>query len=369
MKISVLKERDPLEKRVALVPEITKKLILSGHEIYIETEAGKASLYSDKDYSEVGAKVSNLNQILQESDIILSVNMPPEDILSILRPNTNLVGLLNPYRNKDILKLLAERSINAFSMELVPRISRAQQIDALSSQSNLSGYRAIIIASFLYPKSIPMMMTAAGTVAPAKVFIMGVGVAGLQAIATAKRLGAIVSATDVRRAAAEQCESLGASFIMVDSDEDAEDESGYAKQMSEEFLKKQKKLVAGHIRNQDIIICSALIPGKKAPMLISERETLSMRAGSIIVDMAIEHGGNCELTKPGEIFEVNDIKIVGDLSLIGGIATDASKLYSRNLFSFLELLIDTENKDRVSLNDEVVSATAIVKSGKILSEF
>ena len=369
MKISVLKERDPLEKRVALVPDIAKKLIEKGHEVYIETKAGSASLFSDKTYEDIGAKISSLDQILDNSGILLSVNMPSEDILSDLKPHTNLVGLLSPYRNKDILKILAEKSINAFSMELVPRISRAQQIDALSSQSNLAGYRAIILASSLYSKSMSMMMTAAGTVAPAKVFIMGVGVAGLQAIATAKRLGAIVSATDVRRAAAEHCESLGASFIMVETDEDAEDDSGYAKEMSEEHLKEQRKLVAEHIKNQDIIVCSALVPGKKAPILISEQEALSLKAGSIIVDMAIEYGGNCELSKAGEIIEVNNIKIVGDLSLISGIAHDASNLYSRNLFSFLELLLDPENKDKICLDDEVVSTTSIVKDSKIREDF
>jgi len=365
MKISALKERDSLEKRVALVPEIAKKLISNGHEVLIETGAGTASLFPNETYIEVGAKVSKLSKILEESDIILTVNMPSEDVLSLLKPNTNLIGLLNPHKNKDNLKLLAKRSVNVFSMEFIPRISRAQQIDALSSQSNLAGYRAIILASSLYSKSMPMMMTAAGTIAPSKVFIMGVGVSGLQAIATAKRLGAIVSATDVRKAVAEQCESLGASFIMVDLDEDAEDESGYARQMSEEYLEKQRKLVSGHIKNQDIIICSALIPGKKAPILISEKEVLSMKAGSIIVDMAIENGGNCELTKSGEIVEVNNIKIVGDLSLIAGIAPEASNLYSRNLFSFLELLLDPEDKDKISLEDEVVSATSIVEDRKI----
>ena len=249
-------------------------------------------------------------------------------------------------------------------MELIPRISRAQSMDVLSSQANLAGYRAVITATSLYSKSMSMMMTAAGTVAPAKVFVMGVGVAGLQAIATAKRLGAVVSATDVRRAAAEQCESLGASFIMVEDENDAEDESGYAKEMSKEYQDKQRQLVSDHIKQQDIIICSALIPGKKAPILLDEISTKSMKPGSIIIDMAIERGGNCELSKLDEIVEINGIKVVGDVSLINGISPDASNLFSKNLYSFLDILIDNEN-NTLDFNDEIIKEATVLNNGQV----
>jgi len=368
MIISTLKERKDLEKRVAIVPDVAKKLINDGHSVLIESNAGLESFFSDDLYKEVGAEILSLEDIVGKTDILLSIDLPSEEILSKMKNNSCLVGLLNPFDNLSKFEGMKNKSMSVFSMELIPRITRAQSMDILSSQANLAGYRAIITATSLYSKSMSMMMTAAGTVAPAKVFVMGVGVAGLQAIATAKRLGAIVSATDVRRAAAEQCESLGASFIMVENENDAEDESGYAKEMSEEYKEKQRELISNHIKQQDIIICSALIPGKKAPTLLDKNSIKNMKPGSIIIDMAIERGGNCELSKLGEIIEINGIKVVGDSSLINGIAPDASNLFSKNLYSFLDVLIDKEN-NILNFNDEIIKESSVLYNGQVSDSF
>ena len=368
MIISALKERKDGEKRVAIVPDIAKKLVNEGHQVFIESGAGDQSFFSDETYKESGAEIMHLDDIVKKTDILLVVDLPSEDILSNMKDNSNIVGLLNPYDNQNSFIGFKNKSISAFSMELIPRITRAQSMDVLSSQANLSGYRAVINATSLYSKSMAMMMTAAGTVAPAKVFVMGVGVAGLQAIATAKRLGAVVSATDVRRAAAEQCESLGASFIMVDDENDAEDDSGYAKEMSEDYKEKQRQLISDHVKQQDIIICSALIPGKQAPILLDDNAVKSMKPGSIIIDMAIERGGNCTLSKSGEIVDVNGISIVGDVSLINGISPDASNLFSKNLYAFLDILIDKETKDLV-FDDEIIKDSAITIKGQLSEKF
>ncbi len=368
MIITALKERKDGEKRVAIVPDVAKKLVNEGHQVFIETGAGEKSFFSDDSYKESGAEISNLDDIITRTDILLVVNLPSNDILSKLKDNSNIIGLLNPYDNQESFISLKSKSVSAFSMELVPRITRAQSMDVLSSQANLSGYRAVISATSLYSKSMAMMMTAAGTVAPAKVFVMGVGVAGLQAIATAKRLGAVVSATDVRRAAAEQCESLGASFIMVDDENDAEDDSGYAKEMSEDYKEKQRQLISDHVKQQDIIICSALIPGKQAPILLDDNVVKGMKPGSIIIDMAIERGGNCTLSKSGEIVDVNGISIVGDVSLINGISPDASNLFSKNLYAFLDILVDKETKDLV-FDDEIIKDSAVTIKGQLSEKF
>ena len=368
MIISALKETKQNENRVAIVPDIAKKLVNDGHEVLIEVDAGEKSFFPNQSYIDAGAKISNSDDILNKTDILLTVNLPSDENLSKLKKQSNIIGLLNPYDNKNKFDKFSEKYLSVFSMELIPRITRAQSMDVLSSQANLSGYRAVINATSLYSKSMAMMMTAAGTVAPAKVFIMGVGVAGLQAIATARRLGAVVSATDVRRAAAEQCESLGASFIMVDDENDAEDESGYAKEMSDEYIEKQRKLIADHVKQQDIIICSALIPGKQAPTLLDDNAVKSMKPGSIIIDMAIERGGNCTLSKSGEIVDVNGISIVGDVSLINGISPDASNLFSKNLYAFLDILIDKETKDLV-FEDEIAKDSAIMINGKLSEKF
>ncbi len=368
MIISALKERKDNEKRVAIVPDVAKKIVNDGHQVLIETGAGEQSFFSDKSYIEAGAEILNLDDIISKTDILLVVDLPSDEILSKVKNNSNLIGLLNPYDNQDSFAYFKNKSISAFSMELIPRITRAQSMDVLSSQANLSGYRAVINATSLYSKSMAMMMTAAGTVAPAKVFIMGVGVAGLQAIATAKRLGAVVSATDVRRAASEQCESLGASFIMVDDEDDAEDESGYAKEMSEEYKEKQRQLISDHVKQQDIIICSALIPGKQAPILLDDNAVKSMKPGSIIIDMAIERGGNCTLSKAGEIVDIEGISIVGDISLVNGISPDASNLFSKNLYAFLDILIDKETKNLV-FEDEIAKDASITINGELSEKF
>jgi len=368
MIISALKERNHQEKRVAIVPDVAKKLVNDGHQVLIEAGAGEQSFFSDQSYKNSGAEILNLDDIVSKTDILLVVDLPSDEILSKVKENSNIIGLLNPYDNKDNFVNFKSKSISAFSMELIPRITRAQSMDVLSSQANLSGYRAVINATSLYSKSMAMMMTAAGTVAPAKVFIMGVGVAGLQAIATAKRLGAVVSATDVRRAAAEQCESLGASFIMVDDENDAEDDSGYAKEMSDEYKEKQRQLISDHVKQQDIIICSALIPGKQAPTLLDDDAVKSMKPGSIIIDMAIERGGNCTLSKSGEIVNIDGVSIVGDISLINGISPDASNLFSKNLHAFLDILIDKESKNIV-FDDEILKEAAITINGELSEKF
>ena len=368
MIISALKERKDNEKRVAIVPDVAKKLVNDGHRVLIESGAGERSFFSDKAYLESGAEILTLDDIVSNTDILLVVDLPSDEILSKMKDNSNIVGLLNPYDKGDSFESFEKKSISAFSMELIPRITRAQSMDVLSSQANLSGYRAVINATSLYSKSMAMMMTAAGTVAPAKVFIMGVGVAGLQAIATAKRLGAVVSATDVRRAAAEQCESLGASFIMVEDEDDAEDESGYAKEMSEEYKEKQRQLIADHVRQQDIIICSALIPGKQAPILLDDDAVKSMKPGSIIIDMAIERGGNCTLSQAGEIIDIEGVSIVGDISLINGISPDASNLFSKNLYAFLDILIDKDTKSLV-FDDEIAKDASITINGELSEKF
>ncbi len=368
MIVSALKERKDNEKRVAIVPDVVKKLINDGHQVLIESGAGEQSFFSNEAYIESGAEISSLDDIVLKTDILLVVDLPSDEILSKMKDNSNIVGLLNPYDNNDSFEWFKNKSISAFSMELIPRITRAQSMDVLSSQANLSGYRAVINATSLYSKSMAMMMTAAGTVAPAKVFIMGVGVAGLQAIATAKRLGAVVSATDVRRAAAEQCESLGASFIMVENEDDAEDESGYAKEMSEEYKEKQRQLIADHVKQQDIIICSALIPGKQAPTLLDDDAVKSMKPGSIIIDMAIERGGNCTLSQAGEIIDIEGVSIVGDISLINGISPDASNLFSKNLYAFLDILIDKDTKNLV-FDDEIAKDASITINGELSEKF
>ena len=369
MKIYVLREATNDEKRVALVPDVAKKFVKDGFDVYIEKNAGHLSKFSDEEYSSVGVTIDHSQDLISEADIIFCVRMPNEEIINKIKSKACLIGLLNPYDNLDKLQLLSEKDINAFSMELVPRSPRAQSMDVLSSQSNLAGYKAIINSASIYNRAMPMMMTAAGTIAPAKIFIMGVGVAGLQAIATAKRLGAVVSATDVRRAAGEQCESLGASFIMVDEEEDSEDSGGYAKEMSKDYQERQNKLISDHIKSQDIVICSALIPGKTAPTLLTEEMVKSMKIGSVIVDMAIERGGNCALTEADKNLDIDGVTIIGDMNMIGGLAPDASNLYSRNLHSFLSLFIDLESDQKLNWEDEIVTAINIVKDKSISESF
>jgi NAD(P) transhydrogenase subunit alpha len=370
MKIFIPKE-DSNELRTAISPEVVKKLSGSGHEIFIETNAGSGSNFDDEILIEAGAKIYNDNNQLKTADFIFRVNAPSENEIAIYKEDSILIASLNPYNNIEIIKKLEAQKTISFAMELMPRITRAQSMDVLSSQSNLAGYQAVIEASNIFNKAMPMMMTAAGTIAPAKVMVFGAGVAGLQAIATAKRLGAIVSATDVRMAAKEQVESLGGKFVMVEmeEDEDSETSGGYAKEMSKEFKLKQAELISKTISSQDIVICTALIPGKKAPTLITEEHVKSMKSGSVIIDLAAESGGNCVSTKVGETAVVNGVSIYGASNITSSISQDASALYAKNLFNFFNLLVNQEsNQVDIDWEDEIVVNTLITKDGKIIKE-
>ncbi|MDC0058112.1 Re/Si-specific NAD(P)(+) transhydrogenase subunit alpha [Pelagibacteraceae bacterium] len=370
MQISALKENFNNENRVALTPDAIKLFQRLGLEVLIEDVAGNNSGYPNELYKENGAKIVSRNECLK-ADICLCVKMPNEEDLNKLNEKTLLIGILNPYENKKYFNTLNNKKIISCCMELIPRISRAQSMDVLSSQANLAGYRSVIDAAEQFGKAFPMMMTAAGRVNPAKVMVLGVGVAGLQAIATAKRLGAVVSATDVRSATKEQVESLGGKFIMVEDEESTnlETEGGYAKEMSEEYKKKQAKLIAETIAKQDIVICTALIPGKTAPVLISQEMVESMVSGSVVVDLAVEAGGNCPLSKIGEVVVHKGVKVVGYANMPGRVAKDASALYAKNIFNFLSLIINKEDK-KINLNweDEIVNAVVLTHEGKLRLE-
>lgn len=359
-----------LEPRVALSPETAKKYISFGCEVFVQSGAGKRSHFLDSDYEEVGAKiVSSVNEALSDADIILKVGRPTGEELQQIPSKAIVAAILDPYSDREGLEQLAQSGVAGFAMELMPRITRAQSMDVLSSQSNLAGYKAVIDAAAQFDQAVPMMMTAAGTVPPAKIFIMGAGVAGLQAIATARRLGAIVTATDVRPAAKEQVESLGAKFIAVEDEEfkEAETAGGYAKEMSDEYKKKQAELVANHIGQQNAVITTALIPGRPAPKLITREMVESMKPGSIIVDLAAERGGNCELTEPGKTADHNGVRIFGHLNLAGELSVNASSLYARNLLAFVQTMIDSEKGElAIDWEDEIVQGTLVTRDGKIV---
>src|SRR5205809_3425641 len=367
MKIAVAKEIDPSEPRVAASPDTGKRFKALGAGVAIEPGAGIKSGLPDSEFTAAGATVSA--DALKDADIIIKVKRPEASELSQYKRGALVVAIMDPYGNEAALKTIADSGVAAFAMELMPRITRAQVMDVLSSQANLAGYRAVIEAAEAFGRAFPMMMTAAGTVPAAKVFVMGAGVAGLQAIATARRLGAIVTATDVRPAAKEQVESLGAKFVAVEDDEfkQAETAAGYAKEMSKEYQAKQAALVAEHIKKQDIVVTTALIPGRPAPRLISKEMVTSMRPGSVIVDLAVERGGNCELAKAAEVVDARGVKIVGYRNVPGRIAASASSLYARNLFAFLEILVDKSTKAlAVDWNDEIVKATALTRDGAVI---
>jgi NAD(P) transhydrogenase subunit alpha len=366
--LAVTRERRAGETRVALTPDAVKKLVGLGLSVVVETGAGAASSASDADYTAAGAKIApDAAATLEGADILLKVRGPVEEEIAALKVGAVVVGLLDPHQDRSLVDALARGGVTAFAMEFVPRISRAQAMDALSSQANLAGYRAVIEAAEAYGRVLPMMMTAAGTIAPAKVFVMGAGVAGLQAIATARRLGAVVTATDVRPAAKEQVESLGAKFIAVEDEEfkAAETAAGYAKEMSGEYRAKQAALVSDHIRKQDIVITTALIPGRPAPRLVSAEQVASMRSGSVIVDLAVEQGGNVEGARPDEVVEAGGVKIVGIANLAGRIAADASALYARNLTAFTGLMIDKEGALAPDLDDEILKGALITHGGVV----
>ncbi|WP_310540590.1 Re/Si-specific NAD(P)(+) transhydrogenase subunit alpha [Phenylobacterium sp.] len=368
--IAVTTERRAGETRVAAVPETVKKLIAAGFSVVVESGAGIAAAYPDADYQAAGAEIAkDAAGAIGKADILFKVRAPEAAEIAALKAGAIVVALLNPHMDKDALNAIAAKGATGFAMEFVPRITRAQVMDALSSQANLAGYRAVIEAAEAYGRAMPMMMTAAGTVAAAKVFVMGVGVAGLQAIATARRLGAVVTATDVRPATKEQVESLGAKFLAVEDEEfkNAQTAGGYAKEMSAEYQAKQAALVSSHIAKQDIVITTALIPGRPAPKLVSAEQVASMRPGSILVDLAIEQGGNVVGAKLGEVaVTANGAKILGVANLPGRIATDASALYARNLLAFAGLLLDKEGKLAPDLEDEILKAALVTQGGAVV---
>jgi NAD(P) transhydrogenase subunit alpha len=371
MRIAVPAETEADETRVAATPETVRKFIALGASVAVQTGAGTASGVPDADYHAAGAEIAaTAVEAISNADIVLKVRRPGSGELEGLKRGALVIAIMDPYGHEGDLRTMADAGASAFAMEFMPRITRAQVMDVLSSQANLAGYRAVIDGAGEYGRALPMMMTAAGTVPAAKIFIMGVGVAGLQAIATARRLGAIVTATDVRPATKEQVESLGAKFLAVEDEEflQAQTAGGYAKEMSKDYQAKQAALTASHIAKQDIVITTALIPGRPAPKLITAEMAQSMRPGSVIVDLAVERGGNCELAKAGQtVTTPNGVKIVGHLNVPGRLASTASNLYARNLFAFVETLIDKDKKElAVKWDDELVKATVLTRDGAIV---
>jgi NAD(P) transhydrogenase subunit alpha len=368
MKIAVLRERSEGESRVAATPETVTKLIGLGASVSVESGAGELARFPDAAYAAAGATMGSAAATTKGADIVLTVRRPSAAALTGAAPGALVIGAMDPYGNERDIAALAKAGVTTVAMEFMPRITRAQVMDILSSQANLAGYQAVIDAAGAFDRAMPMMMTAAGTVRPAKVFVMGAGVAGLQAIATAKRLGAVVTATDVRAAAGEQVESLGAKFIMTDALKDASGSGGYARELTKDEQAAQAELVAGHIAKQDIVITTALIPGRPAPKLVSKAMVESMAPGSVIVDLAAERGGNVELTQPGQqVTTANGVTLIGHLNVAGRLATSASQLYARNLLAFVETLIDKKEKVlAINWDDELVKATVLTRDGAIV---
>lgn len=367
MVIGVAKETLPGERRVALIPESVKKLIQKGFRVLIERGAGDKSYFLDNEYQEQGAELrANFAELAQEVDILVKVRHPTKEEASMLKKDSHLIGLLDPIWQKDLLAIYQERHIQAWALEFIPRTTLAQSMDVLSSMASIAGYRAVILAAWDLPKFFPMLMTAAGTITPAKCLVLGAGVAGLQAIATARRLGAIVEAFDVRPVVKEQVESLGAKFIEMDITENLQDEQGYAKEASPEFLKKQMELIDKHLSKADFCITTAQVFGKKAPLLITEAMVKNMKPGSVIIDLAAESGGNCELTVPGEVREIHGVKIHGVTNITSGLAKDASRMFSRNIENLI-LYLWRDGKFPFSEEDEIVKRTRITYMGEIVS--
>ena len=360
MIIGTVSENKELEKRISITPEIAKKYISNGFEVMIEKDLASHLGITDKEFLDEGCKVESRENVLDQSNIILQLNLPDEKSTNLLKENKILIGNFNSSSNKELITNISNKKINVFSMELLPRITRAQSMDILSSQANLAGYKAVVDSFAMFKKAIPMMMTAAGTISAAKVLVVGAGVAGLQAIATAKRMGAIVFATDVRLASKEQVESLGGKFLVVEGAENLETEGGYAKEASEEFKKKQEELLAETLKKIDVVICTALIPGKKAPKIIQENMINNMKPGSVIYDLAASQGGNAAFTEADKIIEKNGVTIVGESTILNKLPTSASNLYAKNLFNFVLNLYDKDNKKiKINLEDEIVSKTLV----------
>ncbi|MCS6878704.1 MAG: Re/Si-specific NAD(P)(+) transhydrogenase subunit alpha [Geminicoccaceae bacterium] len=365
MRIGIVKERREHERRVAASPETVKRFKAMGLEPVIERGAGTAAAIFDEAYEQAGARLVDGPDEPLAADILLKVQRPTEDELARSRPGQLLVGMLDPYTNRDQVRTYADKGLTAFAMELLPRITRAQPMDVLSSQANLAGYRAVVEVMAAYSRVLPMMMTAAGTVTPAKVFVVGAGVAGLQAIATAKRMGAVVTATDVRPAAKEEIESLGAKFVGF-IPKDAATAGGYARPLTPEEQAEQQKIVAEHIKSQDIVVTTALLPGRPAPRIVTAAMVASMRPGSVLFDMAAESGGNIEGSRPGEVVEVGGVKIIGARNLPSRLAPVASALYARNLLNFVQLLISKDGKLVIPFEDELIKGTLLTHEGKIV---
>ncbi len=361
MKIGSILENQNLEKRIAITPEIVKKYSSIGFEIYLSKNYGSHIGIKDEEYSDLGVKFLNDDkEILGNSDIVVQLGMISDEKISFIKENQTLIGALDPFNNKEKLEILAKRKINVFSLELLPRITRAQSMDILSSQANLAGYKAVIESFANFEKAIPMMMTAAGTVPAAKILVVGAGVAGLQAIATAKRMGAIVFATDVRMASKEQVESLGGKFLTVEGSENLETEGGYAKETSDDFKKKQEELLTDTLKKVDILICTALIPGKKAPVIIKDNMISNLQPGSVIYDLAAVQGGNTAFTEVDKIVEKNGVKIMGESNILNKLPITASNLYAKNMFNFVSNLFDKEGKKiNINLEDEIIEKTLI----------
>ncbi len=359
MKIGSILENQSVEKRIAVTPEVVKKYLSLGFEIFLSKDYGLHLGINDKEYLDVGAKISNdEKEILTNSDIIIQLGMFSDEKSSLFKENQNLIGVFNPYENKNKIENLSKKKVNVFSLEMLPRITRAQSMDILSSQANLAGYKAVIEAFANFEKAVPMMMTAAGTIPAAKVLVVGAGVAGLQAIATAKRMGSIVFATDVRMASKEQVESLGGKFLTVEGSENLETEGGYAKEASEEFKKKQENLLAETLKKIDIVICTALIPGKKAPLIIKENMLNDMQPGSVIYDLAAVQGGNTAYTEADKVIEKNGVRIMGESNILNKLPISASNLYAKNIFNFVNNLFDKEKKKiNINLDDEIIKKT------------
>ena len=375
MKIAIPKERHPQEARVAASPDTVKALVGLGAEVSIEKSAGQGAAMTDEAYKKAGASIAKDEKTaLDGADVVLKVQRPmaegeANDEFAVIGKGAVLLALFDPMRDKAGVEAAAKAGVTAFAMEMIPRITRAQSMDVLSSQANLAGYKSVLDAAAEFGRAFPMMMTAAGTIAPARALVMGAGVAGLQAIATARRLGAIVSATDVRPAAKEQVESLGASFVAVEDEEfkQAETAGGYAKEMSEEYKKKQAALIAETIAKQDIVITTALIPGRPAPKLVDEAMVKSMKPGSVVVDLAVETGGNCALSQAGKVIAKHGVKIVGHHNVPSRLAVDASALYAKNLLNFLKLIIDPESSElKIDWEDEIIKGTCITHEGKVV---
>ena len=382
MKVGIIKERRPGELRVAITPDTVKKYIAMGLSVFIESKAGLTAAITDQSYKDSGANiVKTSREALEKADIVLKVQKPiiPKkqgngelDEVALMKDGAVLICLMEPYQSQELIETLANKKITSFSMELLPRITRAQTMDTLSSQSNLAGYKAVLEAAHAFGRAFPMMMTAAGTVPPAKCLVMGAGVAGLQAIATARRLGAVVSASDVRPAAKENVESLGASFVAVQDEEfkQAETAAGYAKEMSDEYKAKQSELIASTVAKQDIVICTALIPGRPAPVLVSEDMIKTMKPGSVLIDLAVEQGGNCPLSKADKTIVKNGVSIIGQTNMASKVPIDASVLFAKNLLNFVTPMINEDEKRLgIDIDDEIIRGSMITQNGEVLQNF